>query len=142
MFHSFSGKGKFGLVFLAQHKPTSKFVAIKFISKQAIFDSQKLEKFQQEITVLQTVRHPFLMECFGGFDVSILLSGKAIIYCHSPKSFSDYRRQLALQLFVNLPMAENCSIDLRRKSNLQSRSLNFISARLPRLCITYTTRCS
>ncbi len=79
------GKGKFGLVFLAQHKPSGKYVAIKFVSKQAIFDSQKVEKFQQEINVLQLVRHPFLMRCFGGFEVCryICLKRPFILFLNS-----------------------------------------------------------
>lgn len=65
-----AGKGKFGLVYLAQHKGSGKYVAIKYITKQAIFDSQRIDKFQQEFNVLQTIRHPFVMECYGGIDVS------------------------------------------------------------------------
>lgn len=65
-----AGKGKFGLVYLAQHKGSGKYVAIKYITKQAIFDSQRIDKFQQEFNVLQTIRHPFIMECYGGIDVS------------------------------------------------------------------------
>jgi serine/threonine protein kinase len=89
------GKGKFGLVFLARHKALQKYFAIKYISKQAINDSQHIEKFQQECNVLQTVRHPFIMEYFGGFEVEsiglclfdeftiflIILDGK--LYCIS-----------------------------------------------------------
>jgi serine/threonine protein kinase len=68
------GKGKFGLVFLAQHKPNGKFVAIKYITKQSIYDSQKLQKFQQEINVLQSLDHPFLMHYFGGFEAQACIA--------------------------------------------------------------------
>lgn len=67
-------------MFLAQHKPTAKYVAIKYIAKQAIYDSQKIEKFQQEFNVLQTVKHPFLMECFGGFDVRFMMNAVDVVF--------------------------------------------------------------
>lgn len=41
------GKGKFGLVYYAQHKTTSKFLAIKFISKKILYETKSRERTQQ-----------------------------------------------------------------------------------------------
>ena len=41
------GKGKFGLVYTAQHMATSKHVAIKFISKDIIFETKGVQRIQQ-----------------------------------------------------------------------------------------------
>eukprot|EP01038_Epipyxis_sp_PR26KG_P010546 gene10546-14168_t len=64
------GKGKFGLVFLSKHKPSSKIVAVKFIPKQVIFENESLSRIQQEMNILQKLDHPFVVRFFGGFETS------------------------------------------------------------------------
>jgi len=71
------GKGKFGLVYLAKHQQSTKdfrHVAIKYISKQTIFDFQNKTKMIQEIYALQTADHPFIIHCFGGFQTDTCLA--------------------------------------------------------------------
>ena len=86
------------MVFLCkQHsKDSAMHVAIKFIPKQTIFDYQNAFRMQQvsnvvgskiiflvypkltndvyicpqEITVLQQCDHPFIIHCYGGYEVS------------------------------------------------------------------------
>ena len=41
------GKGKFGLVYTAQHTTLKKYIAIKFISKAIIFETKSIERIQQ-----------------------------------------------------------------------------------------------
>jgi serine/threonine protein kinase len=41
------GKGKFGLVYTAQHAASEKYVAIKFISKGIIFETKGVQRIQQ-----------------------------------------------------------------------------------------------
>ena len=41
------GKGKFGLVFIGRHSNGSKHVAIKYIPKQIIFETQSSTRIQQ-----------------------------------------------------------------------------------------------
>jgi serine/threonine protein kinase len=41
------GKGKFGLVYTAQHIAAKKHVAIKFISKEIIFETKGVQRIQQ-----------------------------------------------------------------------------------------------
>mmetsp|Transcript_19751 Transcript_19751/g.21468 ORF Transcript_19751/g.21468 Transcript_19751/m.21468 type:complete len:425 (+) Transcript_19751:120-1394(+) len=61
------GRGKYGSVFLARHINSSKYVAIKYISKQTVYTHRCVRKLQQEINVLQTIEHPFAVKCLGGF---------------------------------------------------------------------------
>mmetsp|Transcript_20639 Transcript_20639/g.29553 ORF Transcript_20639/g.29553 Transcript_20639/m.29553 type:complete len:375 (-) Transcript_20639:452-1576(-) len=64
------GKGKFGIVFTAKHSPGNKTYAIKFISKQIIFECQCLSRIQQEFDIMEMVDHPFIVHCFGAFENS------------------------------------------------------------------------
>ncbi len=65
------GKGKFGLVHLAKANLCQKYVAIKYISKQVIFDSEANDRIQNELDILMRISHPFIMQTFGVFDVSL-----------------------------------------------------------------------
>jgi len=70
------GKGKFGIVFLALHKPSNntanpqnnKFVAIKFIPKTIIHECKAQERVQGELDIIHAMSHPFVLHCFGTFD--------------------------------------------------------------------------
>mmetsp|Transcript_20612 Transcript_20612/g.29586 ORF Transcript_20612/g.29586 Transcript_20612/m.29586 type:complete len:468 (-) Transcript_20612:128-1531(-) len=62
------GQGKFGLVFYAQHRRSSKYIAIKFIPKKIIFDTKGAERTQQEMNILRKLDHPFLIHFFGGYQ--------------------------------------------------------------------------
>jgi len=64
------GKGKFGLVYLCKQGQgaSGKCVAIKYITKAMIHETQCLVRLNQEVQVLQQVDHPFLVHCFGGFE--------------------------------------------------------------------------
>lgn len=67
------GRGKYGSVFLARHINSSKYVAIKYISKQTVYTHRCVRKLQQEINVLQTIEHPFAVKCLGGFVVNLFI---------------------------------------------------------------------
>ena len=66
------GKGKFGLVFLAEHVKTKKSVAIKFISLQTIFIGKHLDHIAHEMHVLESANmsHPFTTHYFGSYKTS------------------------------------------------------------------------
>ena len=64
------GKGKFGIVYLSKHQSCNKYVAIKFIPLQIIYDSDCKARLQQEINILQKIDHPFIAHCFGGYSTS------------------------------------------------------------------------
>lgn len=61
------GRGKYGIVFLSKHVSTQKYVAIKYISKQVVYQNRCVKKIQQELNVLQTINHPFAIKCLGAF---------------------------------------------------------------------------
>lgn len=62
------GKGKFGFVYLCRHSPSQKHVAVKFISKAFVNETQSLGRLNQEIALLQLVEHPFIVHCFCGYE--------------------------------------------------------------------------
>ena len=64
------GKGAFGAVFLAQHKDSEKFVAIKRLRKSKISRMGALEVRHviQERDILKTVHHPFAVKFLGSFQ--------------------------------------------------------------------------
>lgn len=62
------GKGKFGIVFLSQHKVSKKCVAIKFIPKKIIFECQSADRINQEMEILSRIRNPFIVQYFGAFN--------------------------------------------------------------------------
>jgi hypothetical protein len=76
------GKGKFGIVYYAEHKQTARYVAIKFISKKILYETKGRERTQQvcchiviwlisskEINILRMINHPFVVSYLGGFEV-------------------------------------------------------------------------
>ena len=62
------------MVFLAKQQNTNKHVAIKYIPKQFIYEHHCVKKIQQEINVLQTIYHPFVIKCLGGFSTQACLA--------------------------------------------------------------------
>lgn len=77
------GKGKFGVVFLAKtnesDKPT-RYVAIKYIAKQIIFETQTLDKIQNEVDYLTKFNHPSSVYCWGAFETPASF-GIVMEYC-------------------------------------------------------------
>ncbi len=81
------GKGKFGLVFLCQHKSNNnnvnsvnpKFVAVKFIPKSIIFECKCIDRIQHELDIIHILNHPFILHCFGSFDSSASIGNAGYI---------------------------------------------------------------
>ena len=61
------GKGKFGAVFMAENMKTKQHVAIKYVSYEMIFSGKHADRVDQEIKVLKTVSHPFIVHYFGSY---------------------------------------------------------------------------
>ena len=61
------GKGKFGIVYMSKCVESKKYVAIKYIPKEIIFESKALVRIKQEIQFASTLSHPFIIEYFGNF---------------------------------------------------------------------------
>lgn len=62
------GKGKFGVVFLSEHKRDGTYYAIKFISKEIIHETGAVDKIQEELNISRSSNSPFIVRYFGGFD--------------------------------------------------------------------------
>jgi len=84
------GKGKFGFVFLAKQALVQEgplFVAIKYIPKQVIYDTDSKARLQQELNTLQLGNHPFIAHCFGGFETSHCVA-VVMEYCYGGELYS------------------------------------------------------
>eukprot|EP01041_Mallomonas_annulata_P008207 gene8207-16879_t len=65
------GKGKFGYVFLAKvNGGHGEHVAIKYISKDFILETKSAQRILQEILVIKSLKHPFIVHYFGGFSTT------------------------------------------------------------------------
>lgn len=62
-------------MFTAQLKcDDGKFVAIKYIPKQAIYDNNAIDKIQLELDLLGKIDHPFSVYCYGAFDAQACIA--------------------------------------------------------------------
>ncbi|CAH2330130.1 serine threonine- kinase N2, partial, partial [Pelobates cultripes] len=67
------GRGKFGKVFLAEHKDTERIYALKALKKGDIVSTKKVHRLMSEKHIFQSVssmRHPFLVNLFGCFQTT------------------------------------------------------------------------
>ena len=64
------GRGAFGVVVEAQHKPTQAFVALKLSDKSesALSAPSVLHRVRSEARVLARLAHPNIMRCFGAVE--------------------------------------------------------------------------
>lgn len=59
------GTGAYGVVSLCQHRETKQERAVKKVPKKKI---KNMERFKQEITILQTLDHPNVLKLFEYFE--------------------------------------------------------------------------
>lgn len=85
------GKGKFGFVYLCRHSPSQKHVAVKFISKAFVNETQSLVRLNQEIALLQLVDHPFIVHCFCGYETPTCVA-LVFEYAHGGELFTYMKR--------------------------------------------------
>lgn len=67
------GRGHFGKVILAQHKPSSSYYALKILKKGDILGRDEVESLMVEKRIFEVAsraRHPFLVNLFGCFQTS------------------------------------------------------------------------
>ena len=62
------GKGTFGNVYLGKDKTTKEYFAVKIISKKLLKNSQSLEYFNNEISILKKINHPNIIKFKGLFE--------------------------------------------------------------------------
>ena len=62
------GKGAFGNVYLGKDKTTKEYYAVKLISKKSLKNSELLEYFNNEVSVLKKIDHPNIIKFKGLFE--------------------------------------------------------------------------
>jgi serine/threonine protein kinase len=62
------GRGKFGEVFLAQHKETRALYALKKIVKEKVKEMNMINQFLEEVKLHSCLDHPNIVKFFGYFE--------------------------------------------------------------------------
>ena len=62
------GKGAFGRVFVAQHKESGRYVAIKVLNKKRLVDENEATNVIQERDILRALRFPLIVSYYGSFQ--------------------------------------------------------------------------
>jgi len=58
------GSGSFASVYLAKHKLTQTYVAIKSVMKEQLLADNSMTRFHREVSILKKMDHPFISELF------------------------------------------------------------------------------
>ena len=62
------GKGAFGRVFLAKHKPTNRIFALKALSKRNLMLQRQMRYAISEANILRQTDHPFVVKLWYSFQ--------------------------------------------------------------------------
>ncbi|CAK4580292.1 unnamed protein product [Aphanomyces euteiches] len=62
------GIGSFGLVYIARHKPTGRFVAVKEMNKARLESTKQMAHVISEKQILSSLHHPFILKYFVGLQ--------------------------------------------------------------------------
>ncbi|KAG9399113.1 hypothetical protein AC1031_012070 [Aphanomyces cochlioides] len=62
------GIGSFGLVYIARHKPTGRFVAVKEMNKARLESTKQMAHVISEKQLLSSLHHPFILKYFVGLQ--------------------------------------------------------------------------
>jgi len=86
------GKGSYGYVRLARDKSSGELVAIKIMSKKAIFEYSNKENLKREINIQRSINHPHITRLYNYFEdqdnVYLVLE-----YCENGSLFHYLRRK-------------------------------------------------
>ncbi|KAI8379739.1 uncharacterized protein BYT42DRAFT_569866 [Radiomyces spectabilis] len=82
------GEGEFGKVKLGIHMETGQEVAIKLMKKDNIDSSTRMTKVEREISVLRTVRHPYIVKLYDVIETEKYIG--IIQQCASGGELFDY----------------------------------------------------
>jgi serine/threonine protein kinase len=58
------GSGTFGKVYLSEHLPTGRSLAIKVLEKEKIVDDSDVERVSRELRIAQSIAHPHLVQLY------------------------------------------------------------------------------
>eukprot|EP01105_Mastigella_eilhardi_P009517 TRINITY_DN2247_c0_g1_i2.p1 TRINITY_DN2247_c0_g1~~TRINITY_DN2247_c0_g1_i2.p1 ORF type:complete len:328 (-),score=60.07 TRINITY_DN2247_c0_g1_i2:123-1106(-) len=62
------GTGTFGIVYLVNHKPTTRYFALKCMSKQGLVTMHQVEHTQQERAILLALDNPFIVKLYETYQ--------------------------------------------------------------------------
>lgn len=80
------GSGSFSVVALVVHKPTNNQFACKICSRKLLMESHTFDRFEQEVRLLQVMRHPNLVSLFEVvFDENLIYV--VMEYCSNGELF-------------------------------------------------------
>eukprot|EP01105_Mastigella_eilhardi_P015535 TRINITY_DN355_c3_g1_i1.p1 TRINITY_DN355_c3_g1~~TRINITY_DN355_c3_g1_i1.p1 ORF type:complete len:482 (-),score=142.11 TRINITY_DN355_c3_g1_i1:83-1447(-) len=126
------GKGNFGRVNLVQMKG-GQFFAMKVLSKSHIIESHEIEHTMAECSILQKMKHPFLVNLHYSFQtlenlyliLDFVNGGELLFHLQNDKKFSEERvRFYAAEILLGLEHLHNASIiyrDLKLENILLDR---------------------
>ena len=105
------GSGGMGHVYRARYAKTGQVLALKLLSAAAHEDEKLVARFQRELDILQRVRHPHIVQCYGGgrlgtrrfFAMEFIPGGTLLNLLKQRqqlpwKQVAEYARQVALAL--------------------------------------------
>ena len=68
------GKGAFSDVFLAEHKPTQTYAAVKQISKDSSLVIEHLDQLKYEISIMKKCQHPYISKFYEVLEDDVNMS--------------------------------------------------------------------
>lgn len=137
------GTGSFGRVHLVQSKHNTRYYAVKVLKKQQVVKMKQVEHTNDERSMLQRCRHPFLITLWGTWQDSKNLY-MVMDFIEGGELFSLLRKSQVRQLFCNhfyksgmanpwlSALPESSSQILRRRSDPGARLLAQHEHHLPR----------
>ena len=110
------GKGAFSDVFLAEHKPTQTYAAVKQISKDSSLVIEHLDQLKYEISIMKKCQHPYISKFYEVLedDVNIYITqeylenGNLLSYFNSKQDIDeDTIKKLFIQILYAVQYLHN-----------------------------------
>ena len=126
------GKGNFGKVMLVKMKGTDEVFAMKVLSKKQIIENNEIEHTMAECSILQRLRHPFLVNMHYAFQteenlhliLDFVNGGELFHHLQTDRRFTENRvRFYAAEILLGLEYLHNAGVlyrDLKLENLLLS----------------------
>ena len=113
------GKGNFGKVMLVKYNATGETFAMKMLSKKHIVEQNEVEHTMSECSILQRLRHPFLINLHYAFQtqeslyliLDFINGGELFFHLQKDKRFNESRvRFYAAEILLGLEHLHNAGV--------------------------------